>query len=63
MARYTVRWEIGLNADSAKEAAERAREWQRDPQATVGSFTVQRQGERGRITVDLDFPEASDPED
>lgn len=40
MTEFTVTWTIDLDADSAQEAAQRAREIQRDPESTATFFEV-----------------------
>ena len=40
MASYSVTWEIEIEADSPREAAETARALQRDPDAWCGVFKV-----------------------
>lgn len=40
MKTYTVQWEIELDAESSRDAAELALEWQRDPNGTATVFTV-----------------------
>jgi polyisoprenoid-binding protein YceI len=40
MATYTVIWEIDIEADSPKEAAIKAREYQLDPESTATVFKV-----------------------
>lgn len=40
MPDYRVRWEIDIDADSPREAAEKAREIQLDPESTAIVFEV-----------------------
>ena len=44
MASFQVVWIIDIEADSAKEAAQRALEIQRDPESTATFFSVYRPG-------------------
>ena len=46
-----VRWEIDVDAQTVKEAAQKALEIQRDPQSIATVFDVRHQGKR--IRVDL----------
>ena len=53
MMNYRVSWEIDIDADSPREAAERALEIQRRPDSIATVFTVR--DETGKsIEVDLD---------
>ena len=62
MPEYLVTWQIELDADSPREAAERARAIQLDPDAWVGAFEVQEQPEMAKgastaapvVRVDID---------
>lgn len=54
MKSYKVRWEIDIEADSAREAAEKAREIQLDLESIANYFTVESSsGESADIDLDL----------
>lgn len=53
MSTYNVIWEIDVEADDPKEAAQRARDIQRDPESRAGVFKV-RQIESPTHEIDLD---------
>jgi len=50
---YRVSWQIDLDADSPREAAEKALEIQRRPDSTATAFSV-RDETGGSMEVDLD---------
>lgn len=62
MRQYRVIWEIDIDADSPREAAEKAREIQRDAGSVATVFTV-RKGKRRKgaaVVVDLEVAEADE---
>lgn len=59
MPTYRVVWEIDIDADSPREAAQRALEMQRDPESTALVFDTFVEGGAKR-TVDLLLSEAED---
>ena len=52
---YRVKWEIDVIAGSMKEAAERAREIQLDPDSTAVVFEVREMGKVETIDLELEF--------
>ena len=61
MTEYVVRWEIQLDADSPRDAAERALAIHRDPKSLAVFFEVWPSGEPGKtVCVDLDEPLSDD---
>ncbi len=56
---YRVVWEMDIEADSPREAAEKARAYQRDTTAQVGVFDVSEDGLLC-VRVDLDEDEESE---
>jgi len=56
MMNYRVSWEIDIDADSPREAAERALEIQRRPDSTATVFTVR--DETGE-SIEVDLGEGS----
>jgi hypothetical protein len=62
MTDYRVSWDIDIDADSPREAAERALEIQRRPDSIATAFTVRDEAGES-IEVDLDEdPSAPDGE-
>jgi hypothetical protein len=62
MPAYLVRWEIDVEANSPKEAAQEALEIQQDFFSEATSFTV-RKNSTGKIyLIDLDNPEKTEDE-
>lgn len=53
MAEYIVRWEIQLDAETPKKAAERALEIQRDPASIATFFEVVKHSTREIKYIDL----------
>ena len=53
MPSYKVYWEIDIEADSGREAAERALEIQRKPGSMATCFTVWREGSGRKEDFDL----------
>lgn len=55
---YRVVWEIDVEADSATEAAQKARGYQLNPDAAVGYFeAIDGEGRRVGVDLDEDTPE------
>lgn len=54
MPTYHVLWEINVEADSVREAAEKAQAIQRKPDSTATVFVVYPQKEGGKHYVDLE---------
>lgn len=60
MPEYLVKWEIDINADSPREAAEKALEIHRDPDSVATFFKVihpEDDEKRSWSDIDLDEPE------
>ena len=55
MADYLVTWQIDIEADSYREAAEQALVIQRDPDSTATVFDVHRKRTGHFVRVDLQF--------
>jgi hypothetical protein len=53
MEHYLVTWDIDIDADSPKEAAEKALVIQRDPESVATVFRIE-DDDRNSHTVDLD---------
>lgn len=49
--KYLVTWEIDIDADSPKEAAEKARHIQLDPESMATVFEVFADGTRVRVDL------------
>ena len=56
MNKYTVTWEIQIEADSHLEAAEKALEIQRDPDSIATVFEVTGDDDEGPEPIDLGDP-------
>lgn len=54
MPEYSVTWEITIEADSPREAAERALEIHRNPESIATVFTVTTAEDTWRIDLDED---------
>lgn len=59
MKTYLVQWEIEIDAESEREAAEKAREIQLDPNSSAVVFTVS--DGRSLVTIDL-LEDESEPD-
>jgi len=57
MTAYLVTWQIDVEADSPREAAERARAIQLDPDSIANVFDVQRGPHAKACTIDLEMEE------
>jgi hypothetical protein len=55
---YTVEWTIEVEADSPREAAQRALDIQRDPLSNTTFFSTHNWDTDEETDVDLDTPEA-----
>jgi hypothetical protein len=60
MMSYRVFWEIDIDADSPREAAEKALEIQRRPDSTTTAFSVRDEAGES-MEVDLDAPDGDYP--
>lgn len=53
MTTYRVKWEIDVEAETPREAAEEAQEAQRDPQSIATIFVVTNRKTGKKVTIDL----------
>ncbi len=62
MPSYHITWEIDIDADSPREAAEEAQRIQRDPTSLATVFTVQEHDTTKAVQVDLltEMPDTRD---